>query len=316
MGASARRTGLVLLVLGLIVATPTRPTRAEQTVIGDEPPHAWSAVAPLLADLESGDESRRVSAVMAMRELGPNAWPAVPILIEALSDPLVPVRKGAAGALGGIGPAAASAVPALRAALSDPHRFVRSWAAMALFEIGPGARAAGPELIGMLDSDAENLRGRSWCASALPVVGADPDRAVPALRRALESDPSEEVRAVAVLSLERYGSEAARRDGIHALIEALDDRHWKVRGNAACALPEMGPEAGIALSKLAVALRDEAPYVRGCAVAAIGELASLTEEVGARARELTPEVEALLADGDPDVRARAERALGVLRSER
>ena len=48
----------------------------------------------------------------------------------------------------------------------------------------------------------------------------------------------------------------------------------------------------MALSKLAVALRDEAPYVRGCAVRAIGELASLEDEVAARARELKPEIDA------------------------
>lgn len=304
--AAALASALGLLVLGHVVFS-AGPVHAVQEVVGDEPPHANEAVFPLLDDLASEDPSRRIAAVMALRELGPVAWPAIPALTEALSDPIMPVRKGAAGALGGIGPTADASVPALRRALGDPHRFVRSWAAMALFEIGPGAASAVPDLIQMLESDIDNLRGRSWCASALPRLAADPDLAVPALRRALASDPSEEVRAVAVLSLAKYENEASRREGALSLLEALADPHWKVRGNAACNLPAMGHKAEIALSQLAAALRDETPYVRGCAVRALGELAP-------RAGEFASEVEPLLEDEDGLVRSRARQALRRLRA--
>jgi HEAT repeat protein len=199
-----------------------------------------------------------------------------------------------------------AAVPALSEALGDPHRFVRSWAAMALHEIGPAARPATANLIRMLESDAENLRGRSWCASALPEVGADPDLAVPALVRVLAKDASEEVRAVAVLSLESYGPEAARRGATLPLVDALSDPHWKVRGNAACALPEMGEQAELALARLAGALRDDTPYVRGCAARALGGL-------GPPAFELAREIEPLLEDPDDHVRREAEEALRRLR---
>lgn len=300
---------LWLAAAGLVAAAQLAgvPARAVQEVAGEEPPHANAAVYPLLDDLESLDPGVRIGALMALRELGAVAWPAVPVLIEALSDPLVGVRKGAAGALGGIGPAAADAVPALTRALADPHRFVRSWAAMALFEIGPAAKPASAALVRMLRSDAENLRGRAWCASAFPKLGSDPDLAVPALKRALEKDPSEEVRAVAVLSLESYGLAATSRGATAALAEALADPHWKVRGNAACALPEVGEAAETALSRLAGALRDTAPYVRGCAAQALGEL-------GLRAGELAHELEPLLADEDAHVRARAREGLERLGS--
>jgi HEAT repeat protein len=299
-----RRLGVVAL-LSLVIAL-AGPIHAIQEVIGDEPPHANAAVFPLLEDLKSEDANVRTGAAMAMRELGPVAWPAVPVLIEALSDPFVGVRKGAAGALGGIGPAAEDAVPALTQALMDPHRFVRSWAAMALFEIGPAANPATASLIHLMENDAENLRGRSWCASALPRLGADPDLAVPALARALADDDSHEVRSVAVLSLEKYGLEAARRGAALSLMDALWDPHWKVRGNAACALPEMGADAELALSKLAGTLRDEAPYVRGCAARALGEL-------GPRALEVAHEIEPLLRDEDDHVRREAQQALQRLR---
>jgi catechol 2,3-dioxygenase-like lactoylglutathione lyase family enzyme len=63
---------------------------------------------------------------------------------------------------------------ALSLALRDPHRFVRSWAAMALFEIGPAAKPATTALIELLVHETENLRGRSWAASALPEIQAEP----------------------------------------------------------------------------------------------------------------------------------------------
>jgi HEAT repeat protein len=123
---------------------------------------------------------------------------------------------------------------------------------------------------------------------------------VPPLLEALSKDSSEEVRSVAVLSLERFGIEAARSGATLALLGALNDTHWKVRANAACALPDMGEDAVVGLSALAVALRDETPYVRGCAADAKGE-------IGTGARDLAHELEPLLSDVDDHVRHRAAR---------
>ena len=129
--------------------------------------------------------------------------------------------------------------------------------------------------------------------------------AVPALVEALASDPSEEVRAVAVLSIEHYGAAAARHGGTAALRAALSDDHWKVRGNAACALPAMESDAEAVLSDLADRLRDDAPYVRGCAVKALGRM-------GAPAREWIHRIEPLLGDPDSSVQTRAKHALRLL----
>ena len=262
----------VWIALFVLAAGLARSATATQEVIGDEPPNANAAVVPLLEDLAGDDVTARLAAVMAMRELGSVAWPAVPALIENLSNPIMGIRRGAAGALGGIGQAAASAVPELARALGDPHRFVRSWAAMALYEIGPAAEPAAADLVHMLETDAGNLRGRAWCASALPEILAHADLAVPALIRALQKDVSEEVRSVAVLSLERYGLEAAQRGATRSLMDALLDPHWKVRGNAACALPEMGSAAEIAHSRLERALLDDTEYVRNCAMRSLSKL--------------------------------------------
>ncbi len=90
------------------------------------------------------------------------------------------------------------------------------------------------------------------------------------------------------------------------LVDALLDRHWKVRGNAACALPKMGDDTGLAVSRLAGALRDETPYVRGCAAQALGE-------IGPAALEVAHALEPLLEDENDDVRNRVEQALARLR---
>jgi HEAT repeat protein len=78
---------------------------------------AAMALGEVLAD---GDGAVRVSAAMALANMGPPAAPAVPALIKALRDPSGEVRQWAARALGGIGRAAEPALPALeRAAKLD-----------------------------------------------------------------------------------------------------------------------------------------------------------------------------------------------------
>ena len=74
------------------------------------------AIAPLAEALADTDVSVRVSAAMALDNMGPAAAPAVPALIKALRDPDAKVRPWAARALGSIGPAAEAAVPALQKA--------------------------------------------------------------------------------------------------------------------------------------------------------------------------------------------------------
>ncbi len=274
-----------------------------------DPPHAPAAVFALMEDLRAGDPAAQIAAALALRELGELAFPALSLLEERLEHPSMGVRKTAAGALGGIGPAAESAVPALARRLEDPHAFVRSWAAMALYEIGPGARPAAGALIALMERDAENLRGRAWSASALPRIGAPAALAVPPLLRALGRDPSEEVRAVAVLALEEYAREAAAHGALTALLDTLDDPHWKVRGNAACALPALisprDPAAETLVSPLVTLLRDWSGYVRGCALRSLGSL-------GEPARRVRPDLEALLDDEDPHVRREAREALDAL----
>jgi HEAT repeat protein len=66
--------------------------------------------------LGDAEISVRVTAAMALGNMGAAAQEAVPALIRALKDQDSQVRNWAATALGSIGPAAESAVPALKRA--------------------------------------------------------------------------------------------------------------------------------------------------------------------------------------------------------
>ena len=95
---------------------PTFRALAARTFWGMGARAGGSAVAPLAEALGDADVSVRVSAAMALDNMGPLAAPAVPALIRALRDPDAKVRPWAARALGSIGPAAEAAVPALQKA--------------------------------------------------------------------------------------------------------------------------------------------------------------------------------------------------------
>jgi HEAT repeat protein len=93
----------------------------------------------------------------------------VPALAEALSDPETPVRVSAAMALDNMGAGAAPAVAALAKALRDPNLEVRQWAARALGSIGPAAESAVPALeraakhdgvLGSAEESIQKIRAR------------------------------------------------------------------------------------------------------------------------------------------------------------
>ena len=67
--------------------------------------------------LDDPDADLRVSAALALENMGPAAEPAVPALTKAVRDEDVRVRQAVVKALAAIGPAAKPALPALTRAL-------------------------------------------------------------------------------------------------------------------------------------------------------------------------------------------------------
>jgi HEAT repeat protein len=95
-----------------------------------------SSVSILIKASADSDRWVRISAAVALGQIGPEAKEAVPSLIKALGDSDIRVRHGAINALGKIGSSAESVVPALIAVLSDPVPDIRKEAILLLQKIG------------------------------------------------------------------------------------------------------------------------------------------------------------------------------------
>ncbi len=149
----------------------------------------------------------RVSAVVALGEIGPAAANAVPRLIEVLEGhrPAIPYLR-VVRALGRIGPAAASSIPMLTrilkatpeyppAALTNPRHTLGRATAFALARIG----ADGITVL-VKSLDEENPRLRLYAATALATADGQTEAAVAALRRLLR-DSDEPIREAAKRAL-------------------------------------------------------------------------------------------------------------------
>ena len=135
---------------------------------GCEPaPTPKGPLAELIHDLRSDDACLRLSAALAIAEIGENASLAVPALTTNLyyNGPWE-IRASAAYALGQIGPASKPAVPVLIAALLADFMHVRSAAATALGTIGDAS--AVPALAVALQDDHSQMA--IYAAEALAIL--------------------------------------------------------------------------------------------------------------------------------------------------
>ncbi|WP_157610511.1 HEAT repeat domain-containing protein [Spirillospora albida] len=157
---------------------------------------------------------------------------AVPRLRRLLGDRDPQVRAVAARALGQIGDPVAA--PDLIGCLSGARQVPAHIVVQALILLGPPAR---PALVAALARGEAPVR-----AVVVDVLGftggyAGSAEAVPALARAVASDPAEEVRARAARALGKMGT----RECLDPLLDATDPAYPEaVRAEAARALGELG----------------------------------------------------------------------------
>lgn len=181
-------------------------------------------------------------------------------------------------------------------ALKDEDPIIRKEASIALKRIGDEGAVEG--LIEALNYDdwqddypvLTSVRENS--AEALGNIGDL--RALQPLVQSLIMDPDDDVRWKSARALGKLGDPA----GVHALIEALKDGSWTVRGHAAHALGRIGDET--AFDALAEVLNDDDWHVRKYAATAIGKTG------GEKAIPLLLKV---LNDNDADVSWKAIVAL-------
>ena len=268
-------------------------------LVADIDSDAWDqiqgAVAPLVAlPKTSRERARVVAALTPLLERQPTGS-----VHEALS--LVWSQVSAAQVLALLGP---EAEPALLVALSLEYESAHETASMALAGVGP---AVIPRVF-------ERLRtvGRRKTYGVDMILRKIGDPGFPAMQRALEEDPSPDVRFVVAHALEGFGEAEAAPLLIAALRGDSDPAVRLVAGRSLCNRSDAWPSAAPALLEALEGAQD--PLVRRGLASLVGSLGPAgvpgIPEIGAGYRSAeTPE--------DQEVYAEALFSLGIsLRSGR
>jgi serine/threonine-protein kinase len=293
-------------------------------------PDAASAVRDLKGSLTVKDAQLREAAALALGAIGASAAEAVPTLLETLRDDDPAVSGAAIEALGALPPPTRADLGALREALNSPNARVLSYVMGVMGQLGPEARRAAPELIRVLEVKTAGPAVRAAAALTLGRIGADDEKAIPALRQAIQ-DHEALVRQRAVEALvhlspaqgttlaliealahsDEHVSGSARdklgkterpsKEDIQALCNLLKPSNRDGRLNAVSVLAELGPKARGAQPTLLEALKDKDSKVRHQAVVALARGPDAWMASAALAQRLT--------DTDPAVQKSAVAAL-------
>jgi HEAT repeat protein len=222
-------------------------------VAGPEHASAADGILPLLKDKDR--ETARAAAVALAGVGGEHAGHAVRVLREGLSDPDPSVQALAAAALCSAGPRAAAAVDDLgRLLIRSKDPIVRRNCVITLGQIGREAEAAVPAIAEAMEAkppaDDPELRKleekvREQAAEALSHIPYPAnEKAMPAVRKAIASDPLAEVRlrcVEALFYIDRKG-DLERHDLKDTLVKVLEEREEEstlVRYNCARVLAKL-----------------------------------------------------------------------------
>ena len=166
----------------------------------------------LIRSVQSSNSTERNNALVALQYYSSQKETVVPLIVNALQDPAPVVRMMAVRALDKIDPqnsANSKSVSVLVGCLSAPDGYFRgatSEAARILGELHRDPDVAIPALIRALQSDDGYLRYNA--AAALGKFGSQAKAAVPALTKALQ-DSDAQVRRQAAAAINRINSGAA-----------------------------------------------------------------------------------------------------------
>jgi HEAT repeat protein len=238
---------------------------AAKLVVRVEPssPGLTELLRSLLAD---GDWEVRCAAIKGLGAQGPTAKAAISDLEKKSGDTARYNRVAACVALIHIAGPSEKRVGALADLLlleKNTEDHAAGYAASELGELGLQAHSAAPQLLTALKYPDV----RYAAALALGPVGADPDKAVPALLAMLKDEPEGENKYIWAMALGAFGRAAA--PAVPALRETLrghGDRGWVT----AEAIGKIGgPDAVPALVE---ALQNKDEQVRGIAMQWLGKL--------------------------------------------
>ncbi len=269
-----------------------------------------------LYDGRTLDEWRQ--AINEIRPESPASKAFVPGLLEILKDKEAPwfTRRQVANTLGRFGKNAPEGVPVLIEILDEPNsdeHTPRIWAAKALALYGPLARDAAPRLVAILKDSQLPFEERAVTLEALGQIGGAHPRAIPAVVETLArssashsedvEDDANSLRELAAECIGTIGKDAAI--AVPVLMRSINDPSESMRRKTVAALGRIGPAAQLAIPTLLESLAfDESPAVRDAAETALANIGS----------PAVPALSHLLGDQDAELRQRAARGLGQMKT--
>ena len=245
--------------------------------LGNAGIHAVAAIPTLTAALRDRDAKVRWAAAEALGRFGSEAAVAASALMKAVQDSDSTVRSAAIDALGSIGPKAKAALPVLTPLLNDGDKSVRAAAAAALFRIDR-RKAQATVAVFIEELRETDTRSRWHALNYLRKMREEAKEAVPVplLIDAL-ADPDFGVRGMAAEMLGEIGLKA--EPAVPALRKALQSNDVWIRGSAALALVRiMGTKATMAVPALIDGLDDEDQDLREDNLRALQTMGSLAKE--------------------------------------
>jgi len=254
----------------------------------------------LSAHLREESATSRITAAVALENLGARAVDAVPVLVQALSDRDAGVRVASARALGQMGSLATEAVPALNQAISDDDHAVRFAAYDAILKVAPAEVDQIEVLVEMLRTGDAGERARA--ARVLTKIGPNAGEAVPALMEALQDDFGQ-VRVDAAVALGAMG--AVARPATAALMKVLKSEDTALHMSVQGALYNLWRESSGRIPGVLEALSDSNEDVRLRALQVI-------QRLGPRGLWAVPALRAALDEDGGEVRWQAALVLASL----
>jgi HEAT repeat protein len=154
------------------------------------------SVPGLTSALEDKHHAVRVSACLALKQLGPRAQPALPKLVAALQDREWAVAEAAVQAVAAVDPTGKTAVPALVKVLEHSQHELREIVCQELGQLGPIAKAAVPALIKLLDADKNDwFAGKAAAVALMKMAAYD--------ARKTQEDPAADIRPQIIVAIAR-----------------------------------------------------------------------------------------------------------------
>jgi HEAT repeat protein len=234
----------------------------------------------LIRQLDNKEENVRLSAVIALGELGREARAATPALIDVLKTGTEELRLNTALTLGRIGEDAVAPVARL---LNDKDSGLRFYAVWTLGLIGPDARGTTSAVVAALKDKVDDVRRKA--AFALGRIDPKVEAAAPGLIEAL-ADPNLGVRLEAAEAVKRFDARA-----VPFLAQAIRTQA-SLREPAVAVLNQIAADAEIMVGAFLPLLREKEAAVQKVAgdvlirqgKAAIPQLLALLEDKDQRVR--------------------------------